>query len=159
MLHRLSCLFVTLLFIGNGYAQSLTISGEVTASLTLQAAELTTMPHTEITTKDRDGKDHRYSGIPLIDLLKKAGASVGGELRGKNLTKYIVVKAADGYAVVFALPELDPAFATRTILLADKVDGAALPAETGPYRVIVPDEKKPARWIRQVNAIDVRVAN
>lgn len=144
--------------ITRGYAQTLTISGEVTKPLTLQAADLKAMPHVEVTGKDRDGKEHRYSGIPLVDLLRQAGASVGGELRGENLTKYLLVRAVDGYEVIFALPELDPEFATRTILLADSVDGAALPAGTGPYRVIVPDEKKPARWIREVKAMEVRFA-
>ncbi|QJW89153.1 molybdopterin-dependent oxidoreductase [Spirosoma taeanense] len=147
-----------LLMVSKVYAQTLTVSGEVTKPLTLQAAELKAMPHTDVTSPDRDGKEHRYSGVPVIELLKQAGISTGSELRGKHLTKYAVVKAADGYEVVFALPELDPAFATRTILLADSVDGTALPAGTGPYRVIVPGEKKPTRWVRVVKAIEVRIA-
>ncbi len=143
-----------------GYGQTvLTISGDVAKPMTLQAADLKAMPHTEVMGKERDGKEHRYSGVPLVDLLKQAGTTLGGELRGKNLTKYVVVKAVDGYEVVFALPELDPDFATRTILLADSIDGGPLPPGVGPYRVIVPGEKKPARWIREVNAIEVRLAN
>ncbi len=137
----------------------LTITGEVTKPLNLQAADLTAMPHREVTEKDRDGKEHTYTGIPLVDLLRQAGVTVGGELRGKNLSKYILVKAADGYQVLFALPELDADFATRTILLVDAVDGTALPTGVGPYRVVVPGEKKPARWIREVKAIEVHVAN
>ncbi|WP_338869964.1 molybdopterin-binding protein [Spirosoma sp. SC4-14] len=137
---------------------AITISGEVTNPLTLQASDLKAMPHTEVTGKDRDGKEHRYSGIPLAALLKQAGATLGGELRGENLMKYAVIKAIDGYEVLFALPELDPEFATRTILLADSVDGAPLPTGVGPYRIVVPGEKKPARWIREVKAIDVRFA-
>ncbi|GAB3806740.1 hypothetical protein GCM10028819_42690 [Spirosoma humi] len=136
----------------------LTISGEVTKPLTLQGADLKTMAHTQVSAKDRDGKERQYTGILLIDLLKQAGATVGGELRGENLMKYVVVKAIDGYEVLFALPELDPEFATRMILLADQVDGAPLPDGTGPYRIIVPGEKKPARWIRQVKGIEVRFA-
>lgn len=136
----------------------LTISGEVTKPLNLQAADLKAMPHREATANDRDGKEHQYAGIPLIDLLKQAGATVGGEIRGENLMKYVVIKAIDGYEVLFALPELDPDFTTRTILLADRVDGAPLPTGVGPYRIIVPGEKKPARWIREVKAIEVRFA-
>jgi DMSO/TMAO reductase YedYZ molybdopterin-dependent catalytic subunit len=150
--------FMLLVLLTNGYAQTITISGEVTKPLALQVADLKAMPHTEVIGKDHDGKEHRYSGVPLIDLLKQAGVSVGNELRGANLAKYVLVTAADGYQVVFALPELDPVFASRTILLADGVDGTALPAATGPLRVIVPDEKKLARWVRQVKAIEVRLA-
>ncbi|GAB3641844.1 molybdopterin-dependent oxidoreductase [Spirosoma arcticum] len=136
----------------------LTISGEVTKPLTLQAADLKAMPHTDVTATDRDGKEHRYSGVSLFDLLRQAGATLGGELRGKNLTKYIVVRAIDGYEVLFALPEIDPDFATRTILLADSVDGTTLPTGVGPYRIVVPGEKKPARWVREVKAIEIRSA-
>ncbi len=147
------------LLTGRGQAQTvLTISGEVTKPLTLQAADLKAMPHIEVTAKDRDGKEHTYSGIPLSELLKQAGATLGGELRGENLTKYVVVKAIDGYEIVFALPEIDPDFATRTVILADAVDGAPLAQGVGPYRVVVPGEKKPARWIREVKSIEVRFA-
>lgn len=139
-------------------AQTITISGEVTKPLTLQAADLKAMPHTSVTAKDRDGKEHTYSGIPLADLLKQAGATIGPELRGENLTKFVIVKAADGYEVLFALPELDPEYATRTIVLADSVDGGALAQGVGPYRMVVPGEKKPARWIREVRSIEVRFA-
>ncbi|GAB3510201.1 hypothetical protein GCM10027341_48330 [Spirosoma knui] len=148
-----------LLILGNkSQAQTLTISGEVTKPLTLQVADIKAMPHTEVIGKDHDSSEHRYAGVPLFDLLKQAGASVGNELRGANLTKYVLIKAADGYEAVFALPELDPAFATRTILLADRIDDNSLPAGTGPFRIIVPNEKKLARWVRQVNTIEVKFA-
>ncbi|ADB38366.1 molybdopterin-dependent oxidoreductase [Spirosoma linguale] len=137
----------------------LTVSGQVTKPLTLQAADLKAMPHSDVSAKDKDGATHRYSGVSLFDLLKQAGTTLGGELRGKNLTKYVLVKAGDGYEVVFALPELDPEFASRVILLADSVDGKPLAPGIGPYRVIVPDEKKPARWIRDVKSIEVKAAN
>ena len=136
----------------------LTITGEVTKPLTLQAADLKAMTHTTVTAKDRDGKEHSYSGIPLADLLKQAGATMGGELRGKNLTKCLLVKAADAYEVLFALPEIDPDFTAQTILLADSVDGAPLPQGIGPYRIVVPGEKKPARWIREVKSMEVKFA-
>ncbi|MFC5409322.1 molybdopterin-dependent oxidoreductase [Larkinella bovis] len=143
---------------GTSFGQ-LTISGEVARPLTLQAADLKAMPHTQVTGKDRDGKEHQYAGVPLADLLKQAGATLGAELRGKNLMKYVVVKAADGYEALYALPELDPEFATRTILLADSIDGTPFPAGVGPYRIVVPGEKKPARWVREVKSIEVRFAN
>lgn len=143
----------------NGFGQTvLTISGEVTKPLTLQAADLKAMPDTNVTATDRDGKEHRYSGVPLFDLLKQAGTTLSGELRGKNLIKYVIVRAVDGYEVLFTLPEIDPEFATRTILLADSVDGATLPAGVGPYRIVVPGEKKQAPWVREVKAIEVRSA-
>lgn len=151
----LACLFSKI-----GYAQTvLTISGEVTKPLTLQAADFKAIPHVEVVAKDKDGKNHTYAGVPLAELLKQAGTTTGAELRGENLSKVIIVKATDGYEVVFALPEIDPEFTTRIILLADSVDGNPLAQGVGPYRVVVPDEKKPARWVRDVKAIEVRFAS
>lgn len=159
MKQKLVLILFSLALLNTGHAQTLTVSGAVNKPLTLAAEALKAMPHSTVTGKDHDGKEHQYAGIPLIDLLKQVGTTIGSELRGKNLTKYVIVKATDGYEAVFALPELDPEFTTRTILLADSVDGAPLTAATGPYRIVVPDEKKQARWVRGVKAIEVRIAN
>lgn len=96
--------------------------------------------------------------MSLYDVLQKAGVTLGATLRGQNLTKYVLAEAADGYHVVFALVELDKEFTDKQIILADKVDGAPLPATEGPYRIIVPDEKKAARSIRQLTALKVAFA-
>lgn len=152
-------LFVAL-FIGTStFAQTkqatVKIEGEVTTPLTIDDATFKTFTQTDVTRKDRDGKDHVYSGVILSDLLQKAGATMGQQLRGENLTKYILVEASDGYQVVFALAELDASFTDRKIILANKIDGQPLAAADGPYRIIVQDEKKPARCIKQVTAIKV----
>jgi DMSO/TMAO reductase YedYZ molybdopterin-dependent catalytic subunit len=141
---------------GSGTGQVLIISGDVAKPLTFQTSDLKALPHVEVTTQDRDGKEHRYSGIPLADLLNRAGVTLGAQLKGKNLLKYVIVKAEDGYEVLFALPELDSDFATQTIILADSVDGTPLPIGVGPYRIVVPGEKKPARWVRGVKSIEIR---
>ena len=117
------CLFLNLVVHSLSAQTVLTVTGEVIKPLTWQATDLKSLPHTELTAKERDGKEHRYSGVPLVNILKEAGVTVGGALRGENLAKYVLVKAADGYEVLFVLPELDPEFATRTIILADTVDG------------------------------------
>ena len=134
------------------------VQGEVTHPLDLSLADLAKMRRVEVHAADRDGKEHTYSGVPLSDILQQAGVTMGGQLRGENMAKYLLVKSADGYEVLFSLPELDSTFSNRVIILADQVDGSPLPANTGPFRIIVPGEKKPARWIWQVNALIVRFA-
>ena len=141
-----------------GKEASVKISGEVTNPLELKLADLQQYPQTEVMRKDRDGKDHTYSGVVLSAILQKAGATLGKELRGENLTKYILVEASDGYQVIFTLAELDKDFTDRTIILANKIDGQPLAAGDGPFRIIVKDEKKPARCIKQVTAIKVQFA-
>jgi len=108
--------------------------------------------------KDRDGKDHSYTGAPVQAILEKAGVTMGKQLRSKNLSKYLLVKCADGYEVLFSLAELDSSFTNRQVILANETDGHALPADRGPFRLIVPGEKKPARSSFQVVEMVVRFA-
>lgn len=131
------------------------ISGELTAPMTINDDDLHKFNQTTVTRQDHDGKEHTYSGVELAEILKKAGAGLGPDLKGRNLTKYILITASDNYQVIFALAELDKAFTDRTIILADQVDGKPLPAGQGPFRIIVKDEKKPARCIREVTGIEV----
>ncbi|MGH9901072.1 MAG: molybdopterin-dependent oxidoreductase [Pyrinomonadaceae bacterium] len=134
----------------------LNVGGEVERPLRVGAADWKKLPRRAVRAKDHDGKEAAFEGVPLIEILQAAGAKVGEDLRGKNLAAYLLVEAADGYRVVFALPELDPAFNDRPILLADLRDGKPLSAAEGPLRVIVPGEKRHARWVRQVIALSVR---
>ena len=96
--------------------------------------------------------------MELIENLRLAGVPSGEGLRGKNLSLYLVAEATDGYRAVFALPELDPAFTNQVILLADHKNGNSLSTTEGPLRIFIPDEKRQARWVRQVISLTVRRA-
>lgn len=120
---------------------------------TLAAADLAALPRQEVRATGHDGQAHAYQGVALTDLLALVGGPQGKAIHGPVLAQALVAEAADGYRVVFALPELDAAFATQTILLATTRDGQPLPAEAGPFQIIVPQEKRPARWVRQVQRL------
>lgn len=140
---------------GSGATGTITVSGIVTHPLTVHATDLATWKRVNVRAKDHDGKEYLFSGVSLADILLKAGAPLGAQLRGKQMATCLLVKAADGYSVTFALPELDSAFTDRVILLADQVDGKPLPPAKGPFRLVVPGDKKQARWIWGVTAIVV----
>jgi hypothetical protein len=106
--------------------------------------------------RGHDGRESEFEGVALFDVLKSAGAKFGNELRGGELAKYLLVEASDGYRVVFALPELDPACTDRVVLLADRRDGKPLDGKEGPLRLVVPGEKRQARWVRQVTALTLK---
>jgi DMSO/TMAO reductase YedYZ molybdopterin-dependent catalytic subunit len=114
------------------------------------------MPRTKVTAKEHEVTT-TYEGVALTEILQKAGAPMGDKLRGKAMASYVLVTAHDGYRVVFALPELDPGFsdAAQQIILADTADGKPLTEKQGPVRLVVPQEKKGARWIRMVDSIEV----
>jgi DMSO/TMAO reductase YedYZ molybdopterin-dependent catalytic subunit len=128
----------------------LRVEGEVPSPLRLTQLELKQLPRQTVLARAHDGKESRYEGVALVEILKKAGVPHGKELRGKAVALHLVVEAADNYRAVFALPELDPEFTDRVILLADHRDGQVLSATEGPLQVIVPGEKRHARWVRQV---------
>ena len=103
-------------------------------------------------------KEASFDGVELSDILKLAGVKFGEQLRGKDLALFLVVGAFDNYRAVFALPELDHAFTDRLVILADRRDGKPLSEKEGPIRIVVPDEKREARWVRQVVTFTIRRA-
>jgi len=67
----------------------------------------------------------------------------------------LVASAPDGYRVLFSIAEFDTAFSDRVILLADRRDGKPLDSREGPLRIVVPGDKRHARWIRGVIGFEV----
>jgi len=134
------------------------IDGMVEQPLTFHTPDLATLPRQTLQVQDHNGRESVFEGVALVELLKRAGAPLGKDLRGDRMVTYTVVGAADGYRVVFALPEIDPAFSDRVILLADRRDQQPLSPQEGPLRLIVPGEKRQARWVRQVTAVTIRRA-
>lgn len=164
---RIACIALCLLVAPAVFGQSvqtvspapdilLQVGGEVERPLKLTASDLTKLPRRTVRAKDHGGKESAFEGVELVEVLKLAGIKFGEELRGKSWALCLIVDAADGYRAVFALPELDHAYTERVILLADRRDGKPLASSEGPLRIIVPDEKRHARWVRQVTALSVR---
>src|SRR5262252_1168254 len=125
--------------------------------LVQSAADLAAMPQKTATASSHD-QAGTYTGVPLRDILTKAGVSAGVDIRGPVLATSVVVTGADGYRAVFAIAEIDPVFTDRVILLASQKDGSPLPENARPFQVIVPGELRPARWVRQVVSIAVQTA-
>jgi DMSO/TMAO reductase YedYZ molybdopterin-dependent catalytic subunit len=144
---------------GAAWAQTpqttLTVTGDVAAPLTLKAEDLAAMPREKVSVSEEDGTKVEYEGVPLREILKKAGAPLGGQLRGKALASYVLAKAQDGYEVVFAIAEFDPAFANEQILVADKRDGKPLFEYQGPFRIVIPNDKAGARSVRMLTTLQV----
>lgn len=122
----------------------------------LTAKDLAKFTRREVKAKGHDEKESIYGGVNLSDILLAAGAKLGkDELRGKELAAYLLVEAADGYKATFAIAELSSEFTDRVILLADTRDGKPLAASQGFWQIIVPDDKKHGRWVRQVVSLKI----
>jgi len=125
--------------------------------LDLTTKDLAKFTRRDVKAKGHDEKESVYSGYTLSDILFSAGAKIGkDELRGKELGAYLVVEAADGYKATFSIAEISADFTDKVVLLADTRDGKPLDEKQGKWQIIVPDEKKHGRWVRQVIALKIK---
>jgi hypothetical protein len=134
--------------------EALVIAGDVTQALTIAPGDLKTMPRTTVTVSE-EGRQISYEGVLVGELLKRAGAPVGRDLSGKAVATYVRASAKDGYQVVFSLAELDPAFTSNDIIVADTIDGKPLFDYQGPLRIVAPHDNRGARSIRMLQRLEV----
>jgi DMSO/TMAO reductase YedYZ molybdopterin-dependent catalytic subunit len=71
------------------------------------------------------------------------------------MATYVIAEAEDGYRVVFSLAELDSGILDSDIIVADTMNGESLAPKQGPFRLVAPHEKRPARWVRMLKSITV----
>jgi DMSO/TMAO reductase YedYZ molybdopterin-dependent catalytic subunit len=132
----------------------LTIGGDVERSISFTLAELRSLPRTTVTVED-EGRTVRYEGVLIGELLERAGAPLGAELRGDAVTTYVVASARDDYQAVFSLAELDPDYTNSRIIVADTVDGQALFDYQGPLRIVAPGDTRGSRSVRMLVRLEV----
>jgi DMSO/TMAO reductase YedYZ molybdopterin-dependent catalytic subunit len=133
---------------------TLVIGGDVTTTLTLTPTDIKGMPRTTVTIAE-EGREVKYEGVLVGELLKRAGAPLGRDLSGKAVATYVRASAKDGYQAVFSLAELDPSFTSNDIIVADMIDGKPLFDYQGPLRIVAPKDKRGARSVRMLERIEV----
>ena len=134
--------------------QQLTVQAEGGKQTVLSRADIEALPRVKAVIGS-DADSATFEGVALKAVLEKAGIGFAETMKGKRLASCLLVEAADGYRVVFALPEIDPAFTDKQVILAFLKNGKPLDAKEGPYRIVIPDEKRMARWVRQVTTLKV----
>ena len=119
-------------------------------------AKLAALPHKTLTVFNQHAKaNETYSGVPLIDLLTPLG--VPDKPRGKDFKLYLVAEGSDHYQVVYSLGEVTPDVHDGTVIVADTQDGKPI-ADDGPLKLVATGEKRPARWVRNLVAVQVKTA-
>lgn len=134
---------------------ALTVGGAVEQPLNLTISDLSRLPRTKLTVTERDGKEVVFEGVALSEIVSRAKPMVTKQCCSNTVNAVVQVHAADGYRAVFALPELDPEFTDNKVLLADRRAGEPMTAPQGPLRLVVPNDKARARWVRQVITIEI----
>ncbi len=124
-------------------------------TLTLSPQELAALPHRTLTVFNEHSKaSETYSGVPLADLLGKVGVPLGKKVRGNLFLIGIVATGTDNYAVLFSLAEVDPSIHTGDVIVADTVNGQKISSD-GAFKLVSSEEKRPARWVRNLKSIAV----
>ncbi len=119
-------------------------------------ATLAPLPHATVTVYNEHTRaNETYSGAPVIALLTPLGVS--DKPRGRQLRLYVVAEGSDGYEVVYSIGEVTPDLHDATVIVADTENDKPLAAD-GPLKLISTGEKRPARWVRNLVALRVQVA-
>jgi hypothetical protein len=133
----------------------LEITGIDGTKIEVTPAELKTLPHKTVTVFNAHiKKEETYSGIVLAELLARVHAPVGEALKGKLFMTGVVAEGTDGYRVLYSIAEVDPAMHTGDVIVADTVNGEPI-AKNGAFQLINTEDKRPARWVRNLEAIEV----
>ena len=134
----------------------LQISGNVTTPLSLSANELKSLPRKTLkVVNPHDKQEESYEGITVQELLRRAGVPQNDKLRGVAMATYVLAEANDGYAALFSLAELDSDFQDSEVMVADTMNGVPLKEKQGPFKIVAPRDKRPARWIRMLKSLTV----
>jgi len=148
---------LVLLLNPHGDPSALTVTfGDPATTASVSRAEFAKLPRQRLKVGEGDS-GVEYEGVALTDVLKQAKVPLGEELRGRSVAGMVLLaEAADGQKAVFGLAEVVPSFSDRMILVADRRNGSALSADEGPLRLIIPTDKRHARWLRQVKAFTIK---
>ena len=110
-------LLVLLLSAALAQCQQLTIQTEGGKRTVLARSDIEALPHVKVATHESENNT-TFEGVALKTVLEKGGVEFGHSMRGKRLASCLLVEAADGYSAVIALPEIDPDFTDKQIVLA-----------------------------------------
>jgi hypothetical protein len=136
-------------------AQTVRLTSLDGSSKILTMADVAAMPHEAVTLHTEAGQAIEYRGVALATVLESVGAPLGKAMRGKEMADIVVVTARDGYRVVLALSDIDPAMRDEKVILADSAAGASLNEHDGPLRLVVEGDHRPARSERMVSDIAI----
>jgi hypothetical protein len=104
----------------------------------LTAASVVGRGQMDVTIENVGGDSIVYHGLPLLEVLEKAGLETRTMAAGRKIAPAIVVATArDGYTVVFSVGELVMHRADPRVYLVSETAAGPLPENEGPVRLMV----------------------
>lgn len=155
-LFPMHCLLFALPLMANAQSDTLRVhvrhSG-CDASVTL--GEMRAFALHSATVASHDGVEAIYEGAWLKDVLQVNCPSIAAIGKRAMVRSAVRIEARDGYSALVALTEADSSFRARPVILAWKKNGLPLDDHDGPFQLIVPDDMRHARDVRQVSGLEV----
>jgi hypothetical protein len=105
-----------------------------------------------------DNPPRQYLGRRVYDVVDSAGFTLDPANEEDILRKLVVVWSADGTPSVLTGGEIHPEFFNGNALLATRREGERLAGDEGPVRLVIPYDRNPGRWVKQVARVEVRNA-
>lgn len=133
---------------------TLSVSPARGAAVRLSERDLRALSLDTVSIAPHSGPRVVYRGVTLAQLLARAGSPVDS-LRVGKVGWAILTTSRDGYRVVFSAAEVDPRLGPSQVWVVFEGDGKPLPPDDGPFRLVVPTDKRLARSARQVTAVRV----
>lgn len=134
---------------------ALTVDGKTT---TFTVPDLTAMPQKTVSVHNEHTKmDESYSGVPLGDLLAKAGFTATKATQRKMLRSYLKVEGTDKYWVLYSVTEVESSEHSGDVIVATSMNGKPLGAD-GALKLVSTEDTKPQRWVRNLTAITMLAA-
>lgn len=136
---------------GGGRSSQITLTG-VRSPGTYNLAGLESLPATTLTATYTAGGalvTDTYTGTSLWTLLNDAGLITDPAIKNDVLRQYVEAVGSDGYAAIFSLGEIDPAFGNQPDLVAYSDTGGQLGigGTDGFARMVVPGDAAGGRYI------------
>lgn len=138
-------------------SNSLFITGLDGATATFNPDDLKSMPRVALKVHNaHTDADEIYEGVPVSEFLKRVQPKPGDKKVSRNLT-ILIFGATDNYHVVLTACDVDPKCHNGTVLIADTMDNKPLEAD-GAFKLIISEDKKPGRWVHNLNSLTMKAA-
>jgi hypothetical protein len=99
------------------------------------------------------GAHHTAHAVPLLAVVNWSRPKFNAHIKHHQLQFVVEVEGQDGYTADFSLGELLPEIGNEKVWVALDQDGKPLADEEGPVELVIPGDRKPARWVRGVAAM------
>ena len=134
----------------------LVLTGIAGKTKTLTMLEFSALPHVTVSVHNaHNDKDESYSGVPVKDLLAMVEPAKGeGPKVSSNMT-VVIAGATDSFHVAISLCDINPDCRSGQAIVADALNRESIAAD-GAFKLVLTEDKKPARWARNLSSLTVR---